>query len=188
MAKKSKDDFTPIIIGRDESAEQTYKRNLKAKRDDITALYDYCVKFIDIEDKSLLYKDFKNTFLKLFYDKYQSQFPSIVTLEKMLDFASVDIALIERLASQIESVDIALDKEMNALAEVDFNIYTKNHKENLLFACMKRMSQDINTLKKNGVNIFPIAIQNGTMQTLKYNFRTQTLEPNLIAVRNMQRG
>ena len=185
---KKRTDFVPVIIGKDTAREDAYKRDLNAKRSDLNALYEYCSRFIDIEDKTVLFKNFKETFLKMFYDKYHTQFPSIVTLEKMLDFASVDVQKIETLATSIEAINIELDTDFHPVKEVDFNIYTKTQKENLLFATMKRLCQDIDTLKNNGVTIFPMAIQNGTMQTLKYDFKSKSMQPNLKAIEMHQRG
>lgn len=185
---KKRTDFVPVIIGKDTTREDAYKRDLNAKRSDLNALYEYCSRFIEIEDKTVLFKNFKETFLKMFYDKYYSQFPSIVTLEKMLDFASVDMQKIETLATSIESINIELNSDFHPVKEVDFNIYTKTQKENLLFATMKRLCQDIDTLKNNGVTIFPMAIQNGTMQTLKYDFKSKSMQPNLKAIEMHQRG
>ena len=185
---KKRADFVPVIIGKDTAREDAYKRDLNAKRNDLSALYEYCSRFIEIEDKTILFRNFKETFLKLFYDKYQSQFPSIVTLEKMLDFASVDMQKIETLAKSIEAINIELNSDFEPIKDIDFNIYTKTQKENLLFATMKRLCQDIDTLKNNGVTIFPMAIQNGTMQTLKYDFKSKSMQPNLKAIEMHQRG
>ena len=185
---KKRADFVPVIIGKDTAREDAYKRDLKAKRSDLNALHEYCSRFIEIEDKTVLFKNFKETFLKMFYDKYQTQFPSIVTLEKMLDFASVDMQKIETLATSIEAINIELNSDFEPIKDVDFNIYTKTQKENLLFATMKRLCQDIDTLKNNGVTIFPMAIQNGTMQTLKYDFKSKSMQPNLKAIEMHQRG
>ena len=185
---KKRTDFVPVIIGKDTAREDAYKRDLNTKRNDLSALHEYCSRFIEIEDKTVLFKNFKETFLKMFYDKYQSQFPSIVTLEKMLDFASVDMQKIETLATSIEAINIELNSDFEPVKDVDFNIYTKTQKENLLFATMKRLCQDIDTLKNNGVTIFPMAIQNGTMQTLKYDFKSKSMQPNLKAIEMHQRG
>ena len=185
---KKRTDFVPVIIGKDTAREDAYKRDLNAKRNDLSALYEYCSRFIDIEDKTVLFKNFKETFLRMFYDKYHTQFPSIVTLEKMLDFASVDMQKIETLATSIEAINIELNSDFEPVKDVDFNIYTKTQKENLLFATMKRLCQDIDTLKNNGVTIFPMAIQNGTMQTLKYDFKSKSMQPNLKAIELHQRG
>ena len=185
---KKRTDFVPVIIGKDTAREDAYKRDLNAKRNDLSALHEYCSRFIEIQDKTVLFKNFKETFLKMFYEKYQTQFPSIVTLEKMLDFASVDMQKIETLAKSIEAINIELNSDFEPVKEVDFNIYTKTQKENLLFATMKRLCQDIDTLKNNGVTIFPMAIQNGTMQTLKYDFKSKSMQPNLKAIDMHQRG
>ena len=185
---KKRTDFVPVIIGKDTAREDAYKRDLNAKRNDLSALYEYCSRFIEIQDKTVLFKNFKETFLKMFYDKYQTQFPSIVTLEKMLDFASVDMQKIETLAKSIEAINIELNSDFEPIKDIDFNIYTKTQKENLLFATMKRLCQDIDTLKNNGVTIFPMAIQNGTMQTLKYDFKSKSMQPNLKAIEMHQRG
>lgn len=188
MSKKRKDEFTPIIIGKDKAREDAYKRDLEAKRRDLTALDEYCSTFVSIEDKTILFKDFKETFLKMFYDKYHSQFPSIVTLQKMIEFSSVDMDKIETLCRNIESIKIDLDETFSPLSEIDFNIYTKNQKENLLYATMKRVCQDLDTLSNNGVRLHPMSIQNGTMQTIKYDWKTQSMQPNLNAVHNTTRG
>ena len=185
---KKRTDFVPVIIGKDTAREDAYKRDLNTKRNDLSALHEYCSRFIEIEDKTILFRNFKETFLKLFYDKYHSQFPSIVTLEKMLDFASVDMQKIETLAKSIEAINIELNSDFEPVKDIDFNIYTKTQKENLLFATMKRLCQDIDTLKNNGVTIFPMAIQNGTMQTLKYDFKSKSMQPNLKAIEMHQRG
>ena len=185
---KKRTDFVPVIIGKDTAREDAYKRDLNTKRNDLSALHEYCSRFIEIQDKTVLFKNFKETFLKMFYEKYQTQFPSIVTLEKMLDFASVDMQKIETLAKSIEAINIELNSDFEPIKEVDFNIYTKTQKENLLFATMKRLCQDIDTLKNNGVTIFPMAIQNGTMQTLKYDFKSKSMQPNLKAIEMHQRG
>jgi len=188
MTKKRKDEFTPIIISRDTAREDAYKRDLDAKRRDLTALDEYCSTFVSIEDKTILFKDFKETFLKMFYDKYASQFPSIVTLQKMIEFSSVDMDKIETLCKNIESIKIDLDENFHQLSEVDFNIYTKTQKENLLYATMKRLCQDLDTLQNNGVRLHPMSIQNGTMNTIKYDWRSQSMQPNLSAVHNNTRG
>jgi hypothetical protein len=188
MSKKRKDEFTPIIIGKDNAREDAYKRDLEAKRRDLTALDEYCSTFVSIEDKTILFKDFKETFLKMFYDKYASQFPSIVTLQKMIEFSSVDMDKIETLCRNIESIKIDLDETFSPLSQIDFNIYTKSQKENLLYATMKRVCQDLDTLSNNGVRLHPMSIQNGTMQTIKYDWKSQSMQPNLNAVHNAIRG
>tara|TARA_R110000803_G_C11979617_1_gene320587 strand:- start:80 stop:643 length:564 start_codon:yes stop_codon:yes gene_type:complete len=187
MSKKRNDDFTPIIIGRNQSTEDAYKRDLESKRRDLKALDEYCSTFVSIDNKTILFKDFKETFLKMFYNKYASQFPSIVTLEKMIEFSSVDMDKIETLATNIESIKIDLDKDYKEVKEVDFNIYTTTQKDNLLYATMKRICQDFDILKENGVQLHPMSIQNGTMQTIKYDWRTQSMQPNLSAVHNYSR-
>ena len=188
MSKKRTDTFVPVIIGKDTTREDAYKRDLNVKRSDLNALHEYCSRFIEIQDKTVLFRNFKETFLRLFYDKYHSQFPSIVTLEKMLDFADVDMQKIETLATSIEAINIELNSDFEPIKKVDFNIYTKTQQENLLFATMKRLCSDLDVLKNNGVTLFPMAIQNGTMQTLKYDFKSKTMQPNLKAIDNYKRG
>jgi hypothetical protein len=106
----------------------------------------------------------------------------------MIEFSSVDMDKIETLSKNIESIKIDLDESFSPLSEVDFNIYTKNQKENLLYATMKRVCQDLDTLSNNGVRLHPMSIQNGTMQTIKYDWKSQSMQPNLNAVHNAIRG
>ena len=175
----SKTKFKPMIIGTNTSIESEYKRNLDAKRSDLSDLKAYASRFVDVESYDILEKDFSQTFRKRFSDKFASQFPKLVNQSKQLEMVDCDISKIDSLSMAIQSNKIALDNELNPTEKTDFNIYTKDEKENQVYTTLQRLSEDYSTLKGLGYNIFPMAICNGTQQALMYDFSTQSLKPNI---------
>lgn len=175
----SKTKFKPIVIGVNTSIESEYKRLLEAKRSDLRDLKAYASRFVDIESYDILFKDFSQTFRERFADKFASQFPSLVNQSKQLEMVDCDIAKIDSFAAAIQSNYIALNEDLEAIEKTDFNIYTKDEKQTLLYETLKRISDDYELLKENGLTIFPMAIANGTQQALKYDFQKQKLTPNI---------
>ena len=150
----SKTKFKPIVIGVNTSIQSEYKRLLEAKRSDLRDLKAYASRFVEIESFDILFKDFSQTFRDRFAAKFESQFPSLVNY-------------------------IALNEDLEPTESPDFNIYTKDDKQNLLYETLERICDDYSTLKSQGLTIFPMAICNGTQQALKYDFSTQSLTPNI---------
>jgi len=171
--------FQPIAIGINESAKSEHERNLNAKRSDLRELSDYASRFVDVNDYSLLFTDFKKTFRDLFKDKFASQFPNLVSQAKQLEMVDCDITKIDALCEAIESNPITLNSDLKYTEKTDFNIYTKDEEQNKLFITLSRIGEDYSELKKNGLNVFPMAIVNGTNQALRYDFATQRLKPNI---------
>ena len=66
--------FQPIAIGKNESEEKRFKSQIRTKRRMIDELYDICIKYVHIEDKSTLQGNFYNDFITLFLAKYQKGF------------------------------------------------------------------------------------------------------------------
>ena len=175
----SKTQFKPIVIGRKSSLEEEHKRNLDAKRSDLRELKEYASRFIDVESYDILEKDFLQTFKKRFTDKFASQFPTLVNQSKQLEMVDCDISKIDTLSNRIEANKTEIDAELNHISDIDYNIYTTDENQNLLFKALQRISDDYCILKKNGLQIFPMAICNGTQQALKYDFKTQRMHPNI---------
>jgi iron-sulfur cluster repair protein YtfE (RIC family) len=171
--------FKRIAIGVNEGAKSEHERSLNAKRSDLRELSDYVNRFIEIDDYTLLFQDFKNTFRERFAEKFAKQFPNLVSQQKQLELVDCDINKIDALADAIERNKIALDSDLNMTEKVDFNIYTKSEDENRLYKSLLDISDNYAELKKNGVNIFPMAIVNGTSQALRYDFASQRLQPNI---------
>ena len=175
----SKTKFKPIVIGVNTSIQSEYKRLLEAKRSDLKDLKAYASRFVQIESFDILFKDFSQTFRDRFAAKFESQFPSLVNQSKQLEMVDCDIAKIDSLAAAIQSNYIALNEDLEPTEKTDFNIYTKDDKQNLLYETLERICDDYSTLKSQGLTIFPMAICNGTQQALKYDFSTQSLTPNI---------
>ena len=171
--------FKPIAIGVNEGAEREYNRLLIAKRSDLRDLNDYASRFIQIDDYTVLFKDFKNHFRNEFAKKFADQFPNLVSQQKQLELVDCDISKIDALSDKIESNTIALDENLQPTEKTDFNIYTRDENQNKMYKTLCRISDDYKSLKDGGLNIFPMAIVNGTSQALKYDFQQAKLIPNV---------
>ena len=147
--------FKRIAIGVNEGAKSEHERSLNAKRSDLRELSDYVNRFIEIDDYTLLFQDFKNTFRERFADKFAKQFPNLVSQQKQLELVDCDINKIDALADAIERNKIALDKDLNPTEKVDFNIYTKSEDENRLYKTLSAIADNYAELKKDGVNVSP---------------------------------
>jgi acyl carrier protein phosphodiesterase len=158
--------FKKIAIGVNEGAKSEHERNLNAKRSDLRELSDYVNRFIEIDDYTLA-------------EKFAKQFPNLVSQQKQLELVDCDINKIDALSDAIERNKIALDKDLNPTEKTDFNIYTKSEDENRLYKTLSAIADNYAELKKNGVNVFPMAIVNGTSQALRYDFASQRLKPNI---------
>tara|TARA_R100001440_G_scaffold68601_1_gene90200 strand:+ start:240 stop:794 length:555 start_codon:yes stop_codon:yes gene_type:complete len=171
--------FEPIAIGVNDTAKSNHERDLNAKRSDLRELCEYVNRFIEVDDYTLLFKGFKKRFRTLFAEKFESQFPNLVSQQKQLELVDCDISKIDLLCESIEANSIALDKDLNPIEKTDFNIYTKSEAQNKMYKTLSRICEDYKTLKEGGLNVFPMAIVNGTSQALKYDFSKQKLVVNV---------
>lgn len=168
--------FQPIAIGKNESEETRFKSNLRLKKRLINELYDYCITFVEIEDKSTLQTNYYDKFILDFLDKYKNEFPPI-SVDKMLEQMEVNIKQIDALCQKIEAIKIDLDNNLKAPIP-DFNIYTESEEQNKLYVTLKRLCKDINSLKGFGIRLTGSGLTQGTQQALMYDWAKQEMIPN----------
>jgi len=181
-----KKDFNPIAITLDTDKQTKFRSDVRLKQRSINALYALVSKYVNIEDKNTLQGNFYAQFIELFLAKYQSQFPPI-SVAKMLEAMEVNTAKLEELTIQIASIDIKLDKDLNAV-EPDFHIYTKSEDQNKLYKTLERISKDLSKLHtEHNIRLMPQGLQQGTSQALLYDWSNKTMKPNIRKVLGTER-
>jgi hypothetical protein len=172
-----KSNFKKIAISVDEGSKTKFKSNLRLKQRYMRELFKYANQFVTVDDITSLQGNFYETFIKLFLDKYENEFPPI-SVNKMLEAMEVDREYLDKICKDIDSIDIQLDKELKA-QEPDFNIYTESEEQNKLFRTAERICKDVNTLKSDyGIRLIPNALIQGTSQTIVYDWTQQKMKPN----------
>ena len=174
--------FNRLRIATDEVAAKKYNSDLRLKKRYINELHKYCSKYVTISDKSLLQSNFYDTFIQLFLDKYENEFPPI-SVSKMLEAMEVNTRMIDDLCKKIESIKIDLNSELEPTQKVDFSIYTENENQNKLLRTAQRLCKELNSLKADhNIRMIPQGIVQGTSQLLVYNWSEQCLSVNTRAV------
>ena len=168
--------FQPIAIGKNESEEKRFKSQIRTKRRMIDELYDICIKYVHIEDKSTLQANYYDKFISDFLNKYKNEFPPI-SVDKMLEQMEVNIRKIDALCQNIQAIKIELDSNLDAPIP-DFNIYTESEEQNKLYVTLKRLCKDIASLKDFGIRITGAGLSHGTQQALMYDWGKQEMIPN----------
>jgi hypothetical protein len=174
--------FNRLRIATDEVAAKKYNSDLRLKKRYINELHKYCSKYVTISDKSLLQSNFYDTFIQLFLDKYENEFPPI-SVSKMLEAMEIDTKYINKVSVDIEAIKIDLDSELEPTQKVDFSIYTENENQNKLLRTAQRLCKELNSLKADhNIRMIPQGIVQGTSQLLVYNWAEQCLSVNTRAV------
>lgn len=178
MSKK----FNKLVIAKDTEAETKYNSNLRLKRRYINELHKYCSNYVTIQDKSLLQDNFYETFIQLFLDKYENEFPPI-SVNKMLEAMEVNSQYINKTCIEIEAIKIDLDEKLEPSIKPDFNIYTENENQNKLLRTAQRLCKDVNSLKTEfNIRLTPQGLIQGTNQLLTYNWSERIMQVNTRAV------
>lgn len=171
--------FTPIIIGIDESSKKRFEANLTALSAHLKDFFTECEKYVQIEDKNLYKGSLLNSFISDFSKKYKKQFSELLTIDKILELSNVDTHKLRFLESKIKEIDIDLDYNTHETSVPDFSIKTESIEENLLWNYANNLSKSIHDNLPNGITFFYSDLQRGFANVLLYDFSTQRLVPNV---------
>jgi hypothetical protein len=178
--------FTPIKIGYKYSEEKDFTRRFNDKIKRFDALLTYLNKFISIEDKNDFKEDIYETFLNLFLEKEQANFPPNAPINSILKFFEVNTNQIQTLIDEFNAIDFDLKSvNMNAAEEPkqDFNIYTQTQEQNELFNAIDKVISSLNTLEKKRP-IYKAPLIQALNFCVNYDFAKQRLEPNTSLILN----
>jgi len=178
--------FTPIKIGYKYTEEKDFTRRFNDKIKRFNALLTYLNKFISIQDKNDFKEDIYTTFLNMFLEKEQANFPPNAPINSLLKFFEINTNQIQVLIDDFNTIDFDLKGvNMNAPEEPkqDFNIYTHTQEQNELFEAINKVVKSLNALEKMRP-IYKAPLIQALNFAVNYDFTRQTLEPNTSLILN----
>lgn len=179
--------FQPIKIGTLTTEEKEYTRRFEAKIKRFDALYSYLCKFVSFEDKNVLNQNIYETFLTLFLDKEQNNFPPNAPINSILQFMQVDTNKIQSLIDELNAIEFNLeDLDLNSpiLPKKDFGIYTTTPEQNDLYFKINKVVNAVNELETSGKTIYKSPLIQAFNFMLHYDLASQTLSVNVPYILN----
>jgi len=172
-------EFKPVPIGYKEHEKRQFELDLSTFTSYLNDFFSEIAKYIEVKDKNAFKGKFLNMFLDLFSEKYKSQFPQFMSLEKVLELCEVNTDKIKTLAFKISEFKIEIDLNTNEAKIPDFTIYTESIEENLLYKYASEIEKAIYDNKPTEITFFQSDLQRGFSGLLLYDFSTQRLKPNI---------
>lgn len=120
-----------IKIGEDKAGALRYQRESEAKIQQLEQLCEKLNEFVTIDIAELLKADAIQYFIKLFQDKYENEFPSIVPLDKRLQLSGINIDKLDEEFNRINEMegDIEFNNGLLTAKAIDFNHYIEDKGE-----------------------------------------------------------
>jgi hypothetical protein len=160
-----------IIIGYDFDRERIHQLNLNKKEAILNDAFKYCSTFLKELDKEAFKSDFIGVFTASFVERYRSEFPPMLSASKMLELAEVDVKKIAEFQARYDAIKVD--------ANPDFNIYLSGAERIARYEDMQQFTEHLNNLQKHGIKVIPAKIIQGTQHAFTYDFKSQTLKPNI---------
>lgn len=168
-----------IVIGKDTNAENTFRTNLESKKKLFNELLSYCNQFVLMDDINAFSEAPKNYFINAFKDRYENEFPAIVTLDKRLELCNIDIQKIGRLESEFHSIKIDnFDPVKLNAPEPDFNIYAVNSEAVKRYEKTKTLCELLNELRTE-FQVYPANVIQGVSGAIGFSFHENKFDINL---------
>jgi hypothetical protein len=179
--------FKPMLIAIDKHKQRDYDSRKTAF---ITLLSDFfgeVDQFIQVKNKNEFKCNFYNKFKEQFAATYKGKFPEIITLEKQLELASVNVNKLKFLSEKLsEYSDIQIDLNTNEIEKVDFGLYTSNENENKLFKFLTSLVDTIHDAEQY-TNVNKVHIQSAFSNSIFYDHLEQRFKPNYFFITNQMR-
>ena len=178
--------MTKTIIGKDIHSEKTFKMNLEAKKSRFNELLTYCNQFVLIKDLNAFSENPKQYFLNAFDEKYKSDFPPIVTLEKKLELCNIDIQKIARLETEYKQINVTGFEPLTLSAqEPDFNIYAIDKEAVTRYEKTKILCDLLNELRETN-QVYPANVIQGVNGAIGFSFQENKFDINIGYVNQIQ--
>ena len=179
--------FKPILITVNAEAENEFNLRKTAFLTILEDFFSECEQFIEITDKNVFRTNFFSTFKELFAQKYKGQFPEIVTIDKQMELANVNVNKLRFLSDKLNDFsDIQIHLNTNEVEAPDFGIYTSSIEQNKLLEFLFRLSSTIHEAE-DYTNLNKGMLLNGFNSMLSYNHEEQMFIPNFYFVTNQLR-
>lgn len=168
-----------VIIGRNVDAEKSFTINLEGKKERLEALLEYMQGFIDIKDFEFLESNIKNHFIESFEEKYRSDFPPIVNLEKRLELCGVDIQKLDKLISDYNAIQVqGFNAKTRTAPKPNFDIYANDETAVNRYESTKKLCDILNDLRTSQT-IYPANVVQGVAGIIGFNFMENKFDINI---------
>jgi hypothetical protein len=168
-----------IVIGVDTHKQNEYKTSVEAKKKRFNALLEYCNQFISIENLNAFSDNPNEYFKKAFNEKYENDFPPLVSYEKKLDLCNISQAKIYELESNYKAIQIEnFDPVKLSAPDKDFNIYAIDSEAEKRYKKTKTLCELLNDLR-NEFQVYPANVIQGVTGAITFNFKTNQFDINV---------
>jgi hypothetical protein len=168
-----------IAIGVDTHKQNEYRINVEAKKERFTALLDYCQQYISIEDIKAFSEAPNEYFKKAFNEKYENDFPPIVSYSKRLELCNISESKIIELESNYKAIQIENFNPVTREApNKDFNIYAINSEAVTRYEKTKKLCDLLNDLRSE-FQVYPANVIQGVTGIIGFNFQTNKFDINV---------
>jgi hypothetical protein len=175
-----------LAIGKDTHAENTFKTNLEGKKSRFNELLSYCNQFVLMDDINAFSENPKEYFINAFKERYENEFPAIVTLDKRLELSNIDIQKIGRLESEYKQIEITgFDPLTLSAPEPDFNIYAIDKEAVKRYENTKILCDLLNELR-NEFQVYPANVIQGVSGAIGFNFQTNKFDINVAFINQIK--
>jgi hypothetical protein len=168
-----------IAIGVDTHKENEYRINVEAKKERFQTLLDYCQQFVSIDDLNAFSEAPNEYFKKAFNEKYENDFPPIVSYSKRLELCNISESKIIELESNYKAIQIENFNPVTLEApKNDFNIYAINSEAVTRYEKTKALCDLLNDLRSE-FQVYPANVVQGVQGAIGFNFQTNKFDINV---------
>ncbi len=163
--------MTKIKIGYNEEAERHFKKDVEAKISAYNELLELIGKYVKVEDKTTFLSNIPNNFKTAFLDRYESDFPPLVSYDTMLKLSEVPIGRIYQLAEDYNSINVeCFDAETGKADTHDFTIYANNEAEVERYKLSNELAEQINKIRETGTHIYIGSLVQSVNNIISFDF------------------
>jgi hypothetical protein len=179
--------FEPMLIAIDKHKEQEYDTQKSTFLAILNDFWQEAEQFIQIPNKNEFKGNFFLRFKELFAATYKGKFPDIVTLDKQMELAAVNVNKLQFLSEKLNSyTNIQIDLNTNKFQEIDFGLYTTNENENKLLNFLTSLVDTIHQAEQY-TNVNKGHIQAAFSNCIFFDHKQQRFKPNYYFITNQIR-
>jgi hypothetical protein len=134
-----------MVVGIQKTEAQKHERDCRRKIKAYSDILNFVSIYVKDIDKKRLAKDPIATFTEAYYNEVGK--PAFLSSESVLKHSDIDLDLLHNLTMVYLRIPVDFDG-INTVSK-DFNIYTKNKEQELLYKDLKSISDAINHLQDN---------------------------------------
>jgi hypothetical protein len=187
MPKKHEPPFKKMLIAINTHQQQEYNTQKSTFLTLVSDFFNEVEQFVTVTDKNEFKGNFFFKFKELFSGTYKGKFPDIVTLDKQLELAAVNVNKLQFLSEKLNSyTNIQVDLNTNEFQEIDFGLYTTTPDQNKLLEFLNSLCNTISTAE-TFTNVNKGHVQAAFSNCIFFDHTQQRFKPNYYFITNQIR-